>query len=167
MAAEKARRHLDEVERLRADLDRATQEAEAVETVMADRLTFVEQGGRHREAIENDLADLRARTALASSAGAIAGFQRRYREKQTLLKEYERDVAEEAARLDTLRHAAREKARMVKQIREAISRHLALLSSLVEGTEAPAAPARLAEAPLVGAPGRPVRRVVRRIRRRR
>ena len=167
--AEKARQRLGEAERLRAELGRATREAEELETRVADSMFAAGESSRHKKVLEDQLVDVRARAALSSSSGGGASFRRQYREKEKRLREYQRGTAEDGERFETMKQAARDKAREVKQLREAISRHLAMLGSLLDGAETDALAGGRAGGPSVAvARGRrPGRRVIRRIRRRR
>jgi len=177
--AEKARRHLDDVERLRAELHTVTREADELETRLANREAFEADDGEHKEVLVDQLIDVRTQAALSSSSGISAGLRRQYREKRAQLKEYDRDTEEERTRVEMIRQAALDKAREVKQIRESISRRLAVLDSFLDSAdtagaarETASAPSagrirHLANAPTTGRVRRPTRRVVRRIRRRR
>ena len=167
LMAERARRHLDDVERLRAELSVATRETQELETRVVDSEEFEQRGGKHKEVLVDQLIDVRARAALSSSSGAGASLRRQYSEKQSLLKEYERDTAEQGERLERLKRAARDKARQVKRIRESISRQLGLLESVLGGVETGVPVGGQGGAPSAGRARRPGRRVIRRIRRRR
>lgn len=166
--AEKARQRLDEAERLRAELDKAAREAEELETRVADSMFAAGESSEHKKVLEDQLVDVRARAALSSSSGGGASFRRQYREKEERLRDFQRDTAEDRARFETMKQAARDKAREVRQLREAISRHLELLGSLLDGAETDALGGGRAGGSSVGvARGRrPGRRVIR-IRRRR
>ena len=177
--AEKARCHVDDIERLRSELSTATREAEDLETQLANGEAFKGEGSEHKNVLIDQMIDVRAQAALSSSFGVSAGLRSQYHEKRARIEEYERDAAEEATRIEMVRLVARDKAREVKQVRESISRRLAVLDSLLEGAETAAPNAsgggaspmvdsrRLAVAPPVGHGRRSTRHVIRRIRRRR
>ena len=167
--AEKARQRLDEADRLRAELGRAARAAEELETRVADSMFARGESSEHKKALEDQLVDVRARAALSSSSGSEASLRRQFREKQAQLRDYERDIAEDRARFETMRQAARDKAREVRQIRDAISRHLEMLGSLLDGAEADVLAGGSVGGPSVAVVRgrRPARRVIRRIRRRR
>ena len=166
--AEKARQRLDDAERLRAELDKAAREAEELETRVADSMFAAGESSEHKKVLEDQLVDVRARAALSSSSGGGASLRRQYREKEERLKDFQRDTAEDRARFETMKQAARDKAREVRQLREAISRHLEMLGSLLDGAETDALGGGRSGGSSVGvARGRrPGRRVIR-IRRRR
>ena len=167
--AEKARRRLDEAERLRAELGKAAREAEELETRVADNMFAAGESSKHKKVLEDQLVDVRARAALSSSSSGGASLRRQYREKEERLREYQRDTAADGARFEMMKQAARDKTREVRQLREAISRHLQMLGSLLDGAETDALGGGRAGGPSVAvARGRrPGVRVIRRIRRRR
>ena len=168
MTAERVCGLLDEIDQLRGQLRKLTAEVEKLETQLAGHEVFDAQGTRHRDHLMNEMLDVRARAALATSASASASLLRQYREKQANLAEYESDSAEDGGRLETLRKAGRDKARDVKRTRELIARRLETLNSFLDKAEvATAPPGRATAAPRAARGRRPARRVIRRVRRRR
>ncbi|MEX0761484.1 MAG: hypothetical protein WD208_05130 [Dehalococcoidia bacterium] len=129
------RPHLAEIEKIKGKLAESSAETlklEAEETSFAERLA--DESGRTTDLV-HEAQDEMIRTVLSEPAGESAAEPPRDRDGRQSVREFERKLAEDHQRLDSIRTRLRDKRKEVDRTRELMTRRLNILNSLIDSVD--------------------------------